>query len=386
MSTEYPDHSDDILESSISALRARPIPDGPSDQLMAQTVAAMRSAAARRPNIFRRMTERPMLARIAAGLLLVVGIGFLGAVFLRQTSITCAEVIEKVRSAHAMSLVMDVATPKNGTMQMTMIMNDQGQATIKAPDGSRIVTDVKTGKVIVIQPAIGTAIKMNIHNMPKNQRPDDMIESFKKLSGKDAKDLGPTEIDGRKAEKFLATQDRQEFTVWADRETGEPIRIDMTVSTMGQKLNMTCTQFVLNPQITDDEFSQEIPKGYTLQEFTLDMPNIDDGEGNLVGLLRGYAARADGKFPPNLDDTMAYMKLMMADGIREPSNQDLNWIVRFQMVQHFLGTLPKGGWRYLGNGKTTAEKNSIIFWYRTEKGYRGIYGNLTVSDLSAPPK
>jgi hypothetical protein len=282
--------------------------------------------------------------------------------------------------------MMNVATPNTGAMQMTMVVNDQGQASINASDGSRIVTDVKAGRVVVIQPEMKSAIKMNLKNLPRQQRPDDMIESFKKLSGKDAKDLGAAQIDGRLAEKFLATQDRQEFTVWADPETGEPIRLDMTVSTMGQKVSMSCTNFVLNPPVAENEFSQVIPNGYATQEFTLDLPNIEDGAGNVAALLSGYAARAGGKFPPNLDDMVAYMKLIVTDGMTEPTNEDLNLIVRFQMVQHFLGTLPKNGWKYVGNGKTTANKNSVIFWWKTEKGYRGIYGNLTMSDLSAPPQ
>ena len=247
MNLNYPNPSDDILEASISALRDRAIPDGPSEELMAETVAAMRAEAARKPNVFQRMMERGTLARIAAGILLVVGVGILGAVLFRSTAITCADVIEKVRSAHVLSLMMNVATPNTGAMQMTMVVNDQGQASINASDGSRIVTDVKAGRVVVIQPEMKSAIKMNLKNLPRQQRPDDMIESFKKLSGKDAKDLGPAQIDGRRAEKFLATQDRQEFTVWADPETGEPIRLDMTVSTMGQKVSMSCTNFVLNP-------------------------------------------------------------------------------------------------------------------------------------------
>ena len=105
-----------------------------------------------------------------------------------------------------------------------------------------------------------------------------------------------------------------------------------------------------------------------------------------MALLSGYAARAGGRFPPNLDDMVAYMKLIVTDGMTEPTNEDLNLIVRFQMVQHFLGTLPKNGWKYVGNGKTTADKNPVVFWWKTEKGYRGIYGNLTMSDLSAPPQ
>jgi len=30
--------------------------------------------------------------------------------------------------------------------------------------------------------------------------------------------------------------------------------------------------------------------------------------------------------------------------------------------------------------------NFIVFWYKTEKGYRGIWGNLTAKDLQAAPQ
>lgn len=281
---------------------------------------------------------------------------------------------------------MSVNAAPAGKQQMTMVVDDQGRACISGPDGSRTVSDVGAGRIVVVQPALKTAIVMDLKNMPADQRLDGMIEGFKNLSGKEAKDLGPTEIDGRKAEKFFATQDRQEFTVWADPETRDPIRIDMVVSTSGQKLSVSCTDFVLNPPIPDGQFSLAVPSGYAIQQFTLNMPNPDDGPQNLIEVLRGYAARGDGKFPPNVDDMGEYIKLMIAHGTTQPTNDDMNWIVRFQMVQHFLGTLPKGEWKYLGKGKTTADKRSLIFWYKSDKGYRGIYGDLTTKDFSTQPK
>jgi hypothetical protein len=61
-------------------------------------------------------------------------------------------------------------------------------------------------------------------------------------------------------------------------------------------------------------------------------------------------------------------------------------MTRFWGVQQFLGTLPKDGWRYLGKGKTMDDKESVIFWYKTGKGYRGIMGDLTATDLQAVPQ
>ena len=387
MNDNFFDSSDGILAASIAAMRDRPIPDGPSEALVTQTVSALNAAAARKPSIFSRLTERATLARIAAGLLIVVGVGILAAVMLRSTAITIGEVLQTVRGAHAMSLVMTAMVPPAGQMRMTMMMNDEGEASVHGPDGSRTITDVNTGKIVVIQPAMKSVIVMDMKNLPPDQqRPDGMIEGFKNLSEKNAQDLGPTEIDGRRAEKFIATQDRQEFTVWADPQTREPIRIDITVSTIGKKVTVSFTDFVMNPPIPEGEFSQAIPPGYAVQEFTLNVPNLDDGQKNLVEMFRGYAARAGGKYPPNLDNMDEYMKMMVARGTTRPTSQDMNWVVRFQMVQHFLSTLPKDGWKYLGNGKTTADKNALIFWYKTDSGYRGIYGDLTAKDFSSVPR
>jgi hypothetical protein len=60
--------------------------------------------------------------------------------------------------------------------------------------------------------------------------------------------------------------------------------------------------------------------------------------------------------------------------------------VRSQFVKHFLGTLPSGQWKYLGDGKIMGDKHALIFWYKSAKGYRGIFGDLVFRDLPAAPQ
>jgi hypothetical protein len=67
MKENFSDSSDDILAASIATMRDRAIPDGPSEELVTETVSALNEAAARKPSILWRLTQRATLARIAAG-------------------------------------------------------------------------------------------------------------------------------------------------------------------------------------------------------------------------------------------------------------------------------------------------------------------------------
>jgi hypothetical protein len=216
-----------------------------------------------------------------------------------------------------------------------------------------------------------------------------MIDAFKQLQGKSAKDLGRTEIDGRKAEKFTATQDEQEYVVWADPQTREPIRVDMTVKQMDQTVTISMTDFDFNPTVPGDAFSFEIPKGYKVQTLNIVLPDMDNGEQNVVDLLRGYAQKSAGKFPEKLDDLTPYLKLIEKHATTRSSqleDSDMRLIMGCQAVKHFLGKLPKGQWKYSGDGKMMGDSQAMIFWYKSEKGYRGIFGDLVFRDLPKAPQ
>jgi outer membrane lipoprotein-sorting protein len=337
---------------------------------------------------------------MAASVLLVVGVVLVAMVMLRSPEVTFGEIVERVRSAHLVSFVETVSMPEvaktvpGQTMKMKFLINDQGQASIQSDEGVRTVMDEKTGHMVELMPKTKTAIVMDMKNMPKQSNASrDPLEQFKKLEGDSANDMGRAQIDGKKAQKFNAKVMGQEWMIWADPQTREPIRIDMTMNMMGQQITASLTDFDFDPAAPDDAFSQEIPKGYTITSLAFDLPDISNREQNLVELLRGYAQRAGGKFPDKLDDMGPYMNLVMRKSLSlsktattNPSLAWMQWITRFWGVQQFLGILPKDGWKYLGAGKTMGDSDSVIFWYKTDKGYRGISGNLTAADLQAAPQ
>jgi outer membrane lipoprotein-sorting protein len=389
MNENLNDPGDEILESAFSAMRGRPVPDGPPERQITETISALSAAAQLKPNIFSRMNNMRFITGMAASVLLVVGSVVAAIMMLRSPAVTCAEVVETVRSARYMSCLITTRTAGTQPGRMKILMNDQGQMQMRGEGiaNVRIVVDTRTGRNMTLDPKMKIAVIMDMKNLPKKSNsPGDLIDGFKKLQGDSAKDLGKTEIDGRKAEKFVATQEGQEYTIWADPQSREPIRVDISVNMLDQKITASMTDFDFNPTVPDDAFSMEIPKGYTVEKFSLDLPDINNGEQNVV---RGYAQRSDGKFPNKLEDMSPYIALFEKHATTRSSQPDeafIQLLVRFQFVKHFLVTLPKGQWSYEGDGKTTGDSRSLIFWYKSAKGYRGIFGDLTVRDLSAAPQ
>jgi outer membrane lipoprotein-sorting protein len=387
MNENLSDPGDETLEASFSAMRARAVPDGPSEAHIAETIAAM-SLAEQKLNSFWRMNNMRFITRMAASVLLVLGAAVVAILMLRSPDLTFADVVETVRNAQSMSfVVMTGAVPNAPPTRMKMLENGRGQISMRSDDGTRMVMDTTTGHMVIEEPRIKTAVVMDMKNMPKrSDDPRDLIEKFKKLQGNSATDLGKTEIDGRKAEKFHAVQEGIEYVIWADPHSHEPIRVDIVMSVMDKKMTVSMSDFEFNPPMTGDEFDMEVPKGYAVQNISFAMPDINNGEQNTVDLLRGYARKSEGKFPAKLDDMSPYMKLVMKNSTTRASDDDIQMIVRFQFVKHFLGTLPKGQWKYLGAGKEMGDRQTMIFWYKSAKGYRAIFGDLTARDLPAAPQ
>jgi hypothetical protein len=397
MKEDLPDFPDDSLDAYFSAMRQREIPDGPSQQQIAQTTAALTAAAQRRPSILSRLNNMRFITGMAASVVIAVGAVFAAIVMLRSPTVTFAEVLATVRSVHAVSFVESVSTPAQA-LKMKILYNDQGQYSILDDQGVRSVADQKSGRVVELDTRTKTAIVMDMRNMPKQNYPQDPLESFKKMEGSSAHDMGKAQIDGKTAEKFAATVVGQQWVIWADPRTRQPIRIDMTFSLAGQNTTASMTNFDFDPSIPEDAFSQEIPKGYTVQSLAFELPDVSNPEQNVVELLRGYAQRCDGKFPDKLDDTAPYMKVLMQNSFPKgaatnpselhftPTSAEMQLLARFWAVQKFLDTLPKGGWRYSGAGKTMGDKSAIVFWYKTGSGYRAILGDLTAKDLEEAPQ
>ena len=53
------------------------------------------------------------------------------------------------------------------------------------------------------------------------------------------------------------------------------------------------------------------------------------------------------------------------------------------IVLPFLSGMDNADYAYRGKGKTTADKDAIVFWYKKAEGtYRAVYGDLSAKDIA----
>jgi outer membrane lipoprotein-sorting protein len=383
----------DPLERSLNALRNAPIPDGPAQQLIADTLAALDTAANDRlhPNFQRKRTMR-IITRLAASLILAIGVAALIFLANRTSSVALADVVQKVRDAKTLTFNATASyAPAQAPQKFKFMMTNSGQTRIEMSSGIVTVMDTRAGRSLTLQPADKLAIVIELgHAYGQGQGPTDFVEEFKKLDAKKAKNLGEKEIDGRKVKGFLSAEQGPPTTVWADAKTGDPVRIEVELPIMGKASTMVMSDFVFNAALDDSLFSLEPPAGYRVEKSDLSKvlaaAKNASGEDHVIAILRGYALRSDGRFPPRIDDWSTFATLIgnKTEKAAKPSEKDMELMGHVGALTPFLMTLPKDGWAYLGDGAKLGEKEKIVFWCLDAKTrqYRAIYGDLSVKPIA----
>src|SRR5206468_12820302 len=113
------------------------------------------------------------------------------------------------------------------------------------------------------------------------------------------------------------------------------------------------------------------------------------GEADVVELLRLYAERTGGAFPPKLDD-WGHFAVMLTKG---KGGQDLDekgkaLLFHVGRASPFLSELKSaGGFGYRPDAAKAGDPKTIIFWYRPNAKekvrYRAIFADLRVADVTA---
>ena len=382
------DNPNDRLDRAVHAIRNVPIPDGPSSEVLADTLAALGSAAEMSSTLkLRRFTSMKFITRFAASILLACGLAAILFVSLRS-SVALADVVKKVREAKTLSYVTSVSIPGVKDLGQTrFVMDNAGHVRIEQADGAIVTMDSSAGKLLVRQPRMKTATVMTFDPGKPNAAGGalvDPIEQFKKLSDKPSKDLGVKEVDGKKAKGFMVQEDGRKITIWADAASGDPLRMEVALPLMGKQATVTMSKFEFDLPLEASFFSIEPPADY--QVVQTKVPNIkQDGERLTVEALREFAKRSNGRFPAQMDAWGEFAKLATRDA-ENPGRLDAastQWMNDVGMMTSFVQMLPADEYAYLGRGVTLNQKDTIIFWYRNPetKKYRAIYADLTVKDV-----
>lgn len=345
----------------------------------------------RREGISRRVFKIAAVVLAAAGIFFAIGI-----LTHSGSTLVFAQVVQKFRDAHTLAYQMSMDTAKfkdkiplpakmiPATITQQIYMKEPSRVRAELPFGQISIGGFDHGqwKILALNPIAKTAMLLSGTSNKQPSRQVDPMKFVEKLRGsveKDAHPIGNRRIGGIDAQGFRVSKGQEQWLVWADPKTRLPIEIEITIP---DGTHCTLSEFRFNPELSDDLFSLEVPKGYKL--LPVEVEDLS-GEENLVRMLRTYAKTSDGSFPKRLDDVLSLMlHLVNSEKKKADSPADVRegaYLVRSCM---FIGTL-KNGYTYRPNGAKLGEATKPLFWYRPDGStkWRALYADLHWAELTA---
>jgi outer membrane lipoprotein-sorting protein len=369
------------------------MPDGPSEETRARTLAALRAAAAR-PDVlplFRRRTMLTPLKIAAAVLLTGAGLFYWTTAPQVVATVAFAEVAEKLRDAHTLSFLTTTQVPGlKEPMVIRYLYREPGLMRSESPGGGPVtIFDTLQGKLLILDRSKKSALFMEGATPKGPNAPRDFVadtvKGMRTLGQQQGEPAGRERIGGVEAQGFRVLQGGNTLVVWADPKTRLPLRIDITTQLQGKEVRGTLTELVLDPPLDDSLFRLEAPDGYTIQNAKVGSL-LPSPEEVVTRLLRAYSDKFHGTFPPKLDDPAAYEKLFPPVKPGQSPTVDPEFMeLTLSLTRVLLLPRELKDYGYKADGVKRGDADKIVFWYRpagAEK-YRALYGDLHVGDVAA---
>jgi len=375
-------------------------------------------SAQTQPKIWR-IAMHSKLTKIAAAALIALA-AIIGINQFAGGSVTFAQVIEPILNAR--TVILDYVIGEEGegpeihdivigsrirrtmsNIDMTMILDPRVRSTLSNMDmtmildleDARMLTLVSLGvtKIASYNDIQGTGQEslLSVLDFVRN-----VVSEVKDNPDADIQDLGEKEINGQKAVGFYVKGLSRELTIWANKKTSLPIRIEFAE---GKTSTVVIKNIEFDVPLEESLVSMEVPAGYTLKdtflhiedtapdnlpEEQLDLSNAT--EEDLVESLRIWAEIIlDGAFPDAIG-TDHFMKQAYVLGYKLASlGLPDSEMEQFPKGMIFLQEFEFGGkWGYAGKGVKLGDADKIILWYQPQGSntYRAIYGDLRVAEVA----
>ncbi|MCJ7674948.1 MAG: hypothetical protein MUO33_07330, partial [Sedimentisphaerales bacterium] len=213
-------------------------------------------------------------------------------------------------------------------IDMTMILDSRVRRTLSNMDMIMIL-DLEDGRMLTLA-ALGVtkiASYVDIQGTVQERTRSvldfvrNVVSEVKDNPDADIQDLGEKEINGQKAVGFYVKGLSVELTIWANKKTSLPIRIEFTEG----KTFTVIKNIEFDVPLEESLVSMEVPAGYTLKDMTLnvedsspeDLPldkaEVDFTKGTEEDFIESLRILAkvllDGMFPESIS-TEQYMKQM----------------------------------------------------------------------------
>jgi hypothetical protein len=132
-------------------------------------------------------------------------------------------------------------------------------------DGAIFVIDItkRPVRILRMEPDTQKATLQILYNMKGAKNPD-MLAMLAGMRVGSAEQLGAQEIKGIQAEGFRKVDPHNDITIWADMDTGLPVRIEIIHPKRKQKIIMD--QFDFETELDDSLFLTDPPEGFDVKE------------------------------------------------------------------------------------------------------------------------
>lgn len=386
---------DNQLIRAEKTLRESSVPDGPSNELVARTRAALR-AAEECPDQIPVPRRRPMIAmlRFAAAASMAsaaAGLTFLATIPRAEATTALAETTKKIQDARTLSYLFSVRIPGQAEpMTGRSFYKDPGLVRTESdtPQASVTVMDSTRGKFLILDPKIKVAILQDwkpSDDLKRRSRDQaaDATKQLRSLAGKNGKPVGKRKIGDVQADGYRVDVDGIEWTVWLDADRKFPLLMETTFRVQDRDMPATLSDFRLDPRLEDSLFRLDPPEGYALRK--IDVP-LAFREEALVNLLRLYADASGGAFPPKPDDTAAFQKRFPKEKWKGPDDPQMIRLAQSMAASVvFLQLELKNSYGYAPENTKLGDAAKVLLWYRPtgSSKYRAIFGDLHAEDVAA---
>ena len=277
----------------------------------------------------RRIIMKSRLIKIAACLIIVVGIVGLFTVFSGGdgiTSMAFADVAENVCEAKTLTFLVRDNEQEPAIMKFMVIHPHLSRwellggrtladltPKMKLPEASILIVDTRKRKTIMLNPEKGTAIETEFSGEMLGIY--DAFRNFRHFQDYTITELGERRIGDRQTVGFkLEKEEGHEIVVvWADPETKLPILLEGTMEDReGQIKHSVCTDIVFDVPLDESLFSVEAPPDYQIDRVLvnqIDLANRVKAATNMNRILkacREYVREHNGHWPDSLGDLVKY--------------------------------------------------------------------------------
>jgi outer membrane lipoprotein-sorting protein len=398
MNSNSDDHIDERMTSLLSvAGRDAASPDEAFlERLREQSTETYMAASATEPAQSRRYRlmhskQFKWFTTAAAAAVILMVINFWPGA--EPNGIAWADVVRHIQAARG--ITCEVTTYKDGEFVLsgTAMQFEPGRTRQTMPGGAVMIMDQHKGKSLTLVPASKTAVMMNITGQSPDQPKEDLLSIFQDLQKEAGELLGEQEMDGKTVIGFKTHVPGADWTIWADPETGMPVRAECEMEMFGE-MKVVMSDFDFDAELDESLFSITPPEDYTLLETQIDASQPT--EQDLLDTLRLFAEQAGSRFPKELNLEVMVEEITKHRVSKPSTLVDMAELTKIgmemgQMMAKFMRGLmfvqqlhADSDWHYFGEGIKLGDANQAVCWYRPEgsESYRVIYGDLSIGDVA----